>query len=194
VDPSGKNYDYTMRWIEFGWPIAVAEPGPRGELLYVGGIVVIGAGETVVLVGDKIPGIIDGVKNIFNGGSSNTPNHDPRSLWDKTKDFFRGNKGKSNLEKREKLLNAVDNQKLKNAINEIYRPGAKIGDGGLADAIRHELSSGNMVGGKSHIIKGFERIRNLENIINTQTLSPEEIRIATEILNDLQDALKGVSK
>src|SRR5690554_5404257 len=43
VDPSGENYDYTMRWIEFGWPIAVAEPGPWGELLYIGGIVVIGA-------------------------------------------------------------------------------------------------------------------------------------------------------
>ncbi len=27
------------------------------------------------------------------------------------------------------------------------------GDGGLADAIRHELSTGELVGGKSHITK-----------------------------------------
>ena len=50
-----------------------------------------------------------------------------------------------------KLLNKVSNPKLKNTIKEMYRPGAKVGDGGLADAIRHEVKTGNLVGGKSHI-------------------------------------------
>lgn len=62
----------------------------------------------------------------------------------------------------------VSNTKLKNCINEMYRQGAEIGDGGLADAIRHELTTGELVGGKSHIQKGIERVKNLENIIAKQ--------------------------
>ena len=42
-----------------------------------------------------------------------------------------------------KLLNKVSNPKLKNTIKEMYRPGAKVGDGGLADAIRYEIKTGN---------------------------------------------------
>lgn len=92
---------------------------------------------------------------------------------------------------RETLLDSVSNQKLKNAIDQIYRPGAKIGDGGLADAIRHELKTGELVGGKSHITKGIERVRNLENIIRTQNLSKSDLEIATKLLNDLKIALGG---
>lgn len=47
----------------------------------------------------------------------------------------------------------------------MYRPKAKTGDGGLSDAIRHELKTGELVGGKSHIQKGMERLKNLENIL-----------------------------
>lgn len=36
---------------------------------------------------------------------------------------------------RDQLLNKVENPKLKNAINEIYRPGADVGDGGLTDEV-----------------------------------------------------------
>ncbi|MBC1345244.1 hypothetical protein HB799_14460, partial [Listeria welshimeri] len=43
---------------------------------------------------------------------------------------------------RDELLNKVENEKLKNVINEIYRKGASVGDGGLADAVRHELATG----------------------------------------------------
>ncbi len=92
---------------------------------------------------------------------------------------------------RETLLDSVSNQKLKNAIDQIYRPCAKIGDGGLADAIRHELKTGELVGGKSHITKGIERARNLENIIRTQNLSKSDLEIATKLLNDLKNALGG---
>ena len=73
--------------------------------------------------------------------------------------------------------------------NEIYRPGATTGDGGLADAVRHELSTGQLVGGKSHIIKAIQRIRNLENIIKTQNLSQSDLNIAKSLLDDLRNAL-----
>lgn len=92
---------------------------------------------------------------------------------------------------REELLGQVENSKLKNAVNEIYRPGATIGDGGLADAVRHGLSTGEFVGGKSHVKKAMERVTNLENIIKEQELSGGNLEIANKLLNDLKNALGG---
>lgn len=97
----------------------------------------------------------------------------------------------SRSDKGTKLLNKATNQKLKNTIKEMYRPGAKIGDGGLSDAIRHEIKTGNLVGGKSHIQKGKERIRNLENIIRMQELNPSDSKMAKELVEDLKKAMEG---
>lgn len=83
------------------------------------------------------------------------------------------------------------NQKLRNAIDQIYRPGATTGDGSLADAIRHQLSTGELVGGKDHLIKGAERVKNLENIIKKETLSNSDSQLAQRLLNDLKNALGG---
>ncbi|MEG0775795.1 RHS repeat-associated core domain-containing protein, partial [Clostridium sp.] len=93
------------------------------------------------------------------------------------------------IPKREKLLNSVSNEKLKNCINEMYRPGATSGDGGLADAIRHELQTGELVGGRSHLQKGLERVKNLENIMKKQTLDENDLSTAQQLLWDLKDAL-----
>ncbi len=90
-----------------------------------------------------------------------------------------------------KLLNKVSNPKLKNVIKELYRPGAKIGDGGLADAIRYEKKTGKLVGGKSHIQKGTERLKNLENISKRETLTKQERRILEDLIKDLRKALGG---
>ena len=92
--------------------------------------------------------------------------------------------------RRDQLLDSAHNDKLRNAINEIYRSNAKVGDGGLADAVRHELRTGELAGGKSHIIKAQERIRNLENIIRSQSLNRQDLRIAYELLYDLKNALR----
>ena len=50
-------------------------------------------------------------------------------------------------------------------------------------------STGELVGGVSHIQKGIERIANIENIIRTQNLNPVDLRIAESLLNDIKDAL-----
>lgn len=92
------------------------------------------------------------------------------------------------------LFEKAENVKVKNVIKELYRPGAEIGDGGTADAIRHELSSGEFVGGKSHIRKGIERLKNLENIIKSLNLTDCDKQIVKELYDDLKDALKGVKK
>ena len=90
-----------------------------------------------------------------------------------------------------KLLNKVSNPKLRNTIKEIYRPGAKVGDGGLADAIRYEIKTGNLVGGKSHIQKGRERLKNIERVYNREVLSKTERKIAEDLIKDLKRALGG---
>ena len=90
-----------------------------------------------------------------------------------------------------KLLSKVSNTKLRNTIKELYRPGAKIGDGGLSDAIRHEIKTGQMVGGKSHIQKGKERLKNLEKILNKEPLSKQERKIVEDLIKDLKHALGG---
>ena len=99
--------------------------------------------------------------------------------------------GAVKLSTRSKLLNKAQNQKLRNAINEIYRDGAITGDGGLADAIRHEIKTGELVGGKSHIQKGKERIKNLENILNKQDLTNSDKEIVEELIKDISLALGG---
>ncbi|MDR2733520.1 MAG: type IV secretion protein Rhs [Spirochaetota bacterium] len=100
---------------------------------------------------------------------------------------YGGTKGSN---QRERLLNSVTNTKLKNAINQIYRPNAKIGDGGLADAIRHEKAIGEKVGGRSHIQKGKERLKNLKNILNKEKLNTQDTKIINELIDDLTQALK----
>ncbi len=97
----------------------------------------------------------------------------------------------SGVTKREKLLSQASNQKLKNAINELYRPGAVTGDGGTADAIRSELKTGAPVGGKPHIQKGYDRLRNLQNILKREELTPREKTIIQELIDDLEKALRG---
>ncbi len=66
-----------------------------------------------------------------------------------------------------------------------------VGDGGLADAVRYETSTGKLVGGKSHILKVTERISNLENVINNQDLNESDLEIANGLLADLKNALGG---
>ena len=90
---------------------------------------------------------------------------------------------------RERLLNTAQNTSLRNTISELYRSGAGVGDGGLAAAVRHELSTGQLVGGKSHIAKATERITNLEKIISNQNLNQNDLAIAEQLLRELTNAL-----
>jgi len=91
----------------------------------------------------------------------------------------------------ERYLKKATDLSLKNTIRELYRPGANVGDGGTADAIRKEIKTGIPVGGRSHIIKGKERLKNLENIINKKELSRKDKLIAIKLYKDLKKALEG---
>lgn len=93
--------------------------------------------------------------------------------------------------KGQKLIDKATNIKLKNIIKELYHPGSKIGDGSTAAAIKHELKTGELVGGKSHITKGKERLKNLENILNNKNLNIKDRKIAQKLYKDLKKALGG---
>ena len=66
-----------------------------------------------------------------------------------------------------------------------------IGDGGTADVIRFEQQTGLMLGknGGSHIQKGIDMAKYIENKILTQDLSPSDRALATQLLEDLYSAL-----
>lgn len=89
------------------------------------------------------------------------------------------------------LLSKTKDEKLKNVIKELYRPGSSVGDGGTAAAIRLEKRTGIPVGGKSHIQKGQERMRNLERIINNPSISSKDKKVAQKLYDDLSKALGG---
>lgn len=89
------------------------------------------------------------------------------------------------------LLSKTKDEKLKNVIKELYRPGSKVGDGGTAAAIRLEKKTGVPVGGKSHVQKGQERMKNLERIISNPNVSSKDKKVAQKLYDDLSKALGG---
>lgn len=84
----------------------------------------------------------------------------------------------------------VSDPKLQNMVNDLYRPDAKIGNGSTADAIRYEKATGCQVGGRSHIQKGWDYVRALQNWLRRNpNASPSDRQVAQDMLDDLLDAL-----
>ena len=115
-------------------------------------------------------------------------------------DFYVGPNGKvlpsqykdwigTNIQK--ELLDQAENPQLQNAIKQLYRENSFIGDGGTADIIRFEQQTGLMLGknGGSHVQKGIDMAKYIENKILIQDLSPSDRTLATQLLEDLYNAL-----
>ena len=115
-------------------------------------------------------------------------------------DFYAGPNGKelpsqykdwigTNIQK--ELLEQAENLQLQNAIKQLYRGNSFIGDGGTADVIRFEQQTGLMLGknGGSHVQKGIDMAKYIENKILTQDLSPSDRALAIQLLEDLYSAL-----
>lgn len=98
-----------------------------------------------------------------------------------------------NNEKGLKLLKKVKSEEAKNFIKQHYRSGAKEGDGSTAAAIEKELRYGIKVGGKSHLAKGREGIRNIENILKKNPKHVDK-KILLSQKKKLEKALKTKPK
>lgn len=123
----------------------------------------------------------------------------------KEPDFYVGAKGGILLAKykkwigvsrRDRLLKKAKNSMLKNAVDQLYRPGAVIGDGGTASVLKFEKATGLGMGkgGKPHIKKAEYTIKYLKRIMSTQNLSDTDRKLATKLRNDLIKALGGFKK
>lgn len=92
---------------------------------------------------------------------------------------------------RDKYLKQAKNKALRNAINQLYRPGAFIGDGGTSSVYLFEKRTGLNLGknGGNHKRKVQEMIRHFEKKILTQKMSQSDKKLAGKILNKLKKVM-----
>ena len=89
------------------------------------------------------------------------------------------------------IQSRLENQKLKNLVGELYREGAKVGDGSAMAAASYQVKTGKLVGGKDHVIKINERLSNLTHIIEKQSLSESDLKYAKNLRDKMIQSLKG---
>ncbi len=89
------------------------------------------------------------------------------------------------------LINSVSDNNLKHTIGEIYRPGSIIGDGGTADVLRFERTTGILLSRSGHSQKVKDISKYLQKLIDSNTLSPNDQKVAEDLLYDLNNALGG---
>lgn len=86
----------------------------------------------------------------------------------------------------------VKDSELKNIMDDLYRPNAKIGSGSNADVVRYEAPTGQNVGGKLHLEKAKNYVKALESWLKRNPTASSADRAAAEnVLRDLQNALRG---
>lgn len=93
-------------------------------------------------------------------------------------------------------MKKVKDSELKNAVNQLYRPGAMIGDGGTASVLKFEktTSLGIAKHGKLHTIKAENTIKYLKHILKKPALSKSDRKLANKLLKSLIKALLGGTK
>ena len=86
----------------------------------------------------------------------------------------------------------VTNPDLKGLMDELYRPGAAIGSGSTAAAVRHEMATGQQVGGRTHTEKAQNYIKALGKWLKNNTdASGGDKSAAENVMQDMINALNG---
>ena len=86
----------------------------------------------------------------------------------------------------------INDPTLSKEFDKLYRPNATVGSGSTADAVRHELATGNSVGGALHTQKAKDSITNLQRWVKKNpNASSNDISAAENTIRDLQNALNG---
>jgi len=108
-----------------------------------------------------------------------------------TSELYRAAKGTDLVlsSTRNRLLNAAEDPRLRDAINQLYRRNAKIGSGSSMDAYRYEQETGILLSRTGHGQKLLDRRKQVQGIF--RSLEGNDRRIARDILSDIQDALGG---
>lgn len=92
--------------------------------------------------------------------------------------------------RRDEFIAKAIEPETKELINQLYRETAARGDGGTAYAIYLELTTGELVGGRSHIQKGQQRIRQIEKLLKKNPNHPDK-ELLLRLKKELEDALGG---
>ena len=95
------------------------------------------------------------------------------------------------VSRRERLLEKAQNEKLRNALKELYHKGSFIGDGGTASALKFEKRTGISMGrkGNSHYQKAVDMTKYISNKVLKESLKPSERKMAEKILKQLKKAM-----
>lgn len=93
------------------------------------------------------------------------------------------------VSRRGSLLKRTKNDKLKNAISEMYRKGSFIGDGGTASVLKFEKRTGTLLSQKGHYQKTIEMKRRLEKIISRESLNKKDRKTARSLSKQLRRAI-----
>jgi hypothetical protein len=81
---------------------------------------------------------------------------------------------------------------LSTMMGRLYRPGAQVGSGSTAAAVRHEQATGTQVGGREHTQKARDHVVALQRwLANNPDASPGDRAAAENVLRDMQNALRG---
>jgi len=89
------------------------------------------------------------------------------------------------------MARGVRNARLRGAIEELYRPDAKVGDGGIADALLVEAGAGCRSIGCGQFVNAFDRRKQLLRIRTNEPLTATEQGIADELLGTLTKAIRA---
>nr|WP_082212066.1 hypothetical protein [Gilliamella apicola] len=135
---------------------------------------------------EKEQDIIDQTRLVSEiGGETNSKlNSDPkdRIQHENYKDDLRAKMEKPN----------VKDPELKNIMDDLYRPNAKIGSGSTADAVRYETATGQNVGGKLYLEKAKNYVKALESWLKRNPTAASADRAAAEnVMKDLKNAIRG---
>lgn len=86
---------------------------------------------------------------------------------------------------REKLLATVQNPELRKIVNELYRPGAAVGDGGTAAILVEEFIKGS----STHLLKATERLKQLKKLASSGKLGLNDLDVVEALIDDLESAI-----
>lgn len=87
------------------------------------------------------------------------------------------------------IARGVRTEKLVNAIQQLYRYGARIGEGSTMDALEAEVKAGCRRGGCAHFIKAVGYRRYLTEKVLSERLSPKEREIASYLVGRLNRSI-----
>jgi hypothetical protein len=91
---------------------------------------------------------------------------------------------------RTRLLHRAGDSRLRDVVEQLYRPNARIGSGSAMDAYRFEQRTGQLLSRTGHGTKLLERRTQLQRML--PGVSGADRTVARDLLIDIQNALSGL--